>query len=156
MRRRVRVNKSKINLNRAKSVTFVFENCDVAEVPFRYIDTFAIDGLCDYITYSKNNGTSYSKICNSIYIGFDKSVDSVDYNSFGNSEWNTKVIDRIRSWNDITSVEIHFADRKPVEIIVPYTDGVMVENLHQKVVDYGEYGYVLLIDKDNVNDKEKE
>ena len=49
MRRRVRVNKSKINLNHAKSVTFVFENCDVAEVPFRYIDTFAIDGLCDYI-----------------------------------------------------------------------------------------------------------
>lgn len=70
------------------------------------------------------------------------------YSSFGNPEWDTSLIERIKKRNDIKSINIAYTDREDFEIVIPYYGNCMGENEHRELIDYGEYGYLLVIDED--------
>ena len=154
MRRRVRVKNNEIDFEYAKSIELIFYDYDTVEIPIKFISNVIISGLSDYITFYKGKKTEYDKSCDYISIGFEKSIESLEYFKFGNPNRKENIINRIRSHKDIVSIVVKYENRKSIEIVVPYFHNDIEENKLQVLFNLAEYGYTLSIDKNNIEHKD--
>lgn len=97
------------------SIDIVFENCEVARIPRKQINYFAIDGVKEKITFNIH-GEWHNKVSEHFYISIRKKY--LETQKMKND--NISILERIQRTVDIASVSIIYKNKMENNILVPW------------------------------------
>lgn len=97
------------------SIDIVFENCEVARIPRKQINYFAIDGVKERITFNIH-GTWHNKVSEHFYISIRKKY--LETQKMKDNK--ISILERIQGTIDIASVSIIYKNKMENNILVPW------------------------------------
>ena len=106
-----------------KHITFVFENCEYITINGKYVGYFLVDNIETRIARIASNSISKQEIAKTFVIEIHKDADRERY-PFDDMVFAEKhtVFERIKSYNDITSIEFVLEENYPEDENSPYTE----------------------------------
>lgn len=135
------------------AVEFVFENCEVMNIPGKYFSDFYIDNINTYFKRIAANAIEKIDEAGTIVLSIHKDADK-EYHSFGLSDYKMTKFDRILAYNDITFIRF-FLDGKKYFYRIKWDDDMMSENLNQ-TSQKSRFGHLYLVISDNALTNMKE
>ena len=107
-------------MKKIKKVEFVFENCEVIEIPVGCLYVFSLEDIKERISRKAINLVAESKYTESCAICISKNANK-EYQPFGVEHFDKDFIfDRIRRFNDITYFDITYDNDEKESIYVDY------------------------------------
>lgn len=130
-------------------IEFVFENVEFFSIDAKYIGTFLLDGITESIRRDACNSISRYKIVKKVCIEIFKEGDG-EYSWLGGVE---KKFDRLRRYNDIVSVVVHYSDHTEEGFYVDYSDAHDETNDYQttRISNQGNL-YIVINAKETIDD----
>ena len=110
-----------------EKIKLTFENCETADIPGWMIGEFLVSDIATEISRLGINYIGKMQIANSIVIEISRLINT-PFKGFGQYKEDYMLFDRIRDWNDITSIDIYY-ERERED---------MPENFETYLVDYSE------------------
>ena len=102
-----------MKLRGLKSIDLVLENCEVVNIPIRYIGYLQAENFKRIITINNGEYFDYT-VCKSFVIEIFKEIDrDIEYYPFGsqNSDDKESIINRLKRFADITQIEFIYEDK---------------------------------------------
>jgi hypothetical protein len=93
-----------------RKIEFVLENCEVVIIDGKYVGAFGMSDIRKKLSRLASNYVGMSEVCHSFYIELHKDANKL-CDTFGCGECETKAFDRLRQYDDITSVKVSLYDQ---------------------------------------------
>lgn len=122
-------------MKKIKKVEFVFENCEVIEIPVNSLFIFSLEDIKERISRKAINMVASTRYTESCAICISKNANK-EYQPFGVEHFDKDFIfDRIRRFNDITYFDITYDNGESESIYVSYkseSEDIGAKNLNME------------------------
>ena len=115
-----------------KKITLVFENCETCDLDVDMFDRLAIYGIKqDITTHSPNNSVDKKYSCDDLSLEINEKGLIQNASSYDNDYQSLE--NRLKTYKDITAVDITYEDNTKQEIYVLWNDENDYENKYQTI-----------------------
>ncbi len=132
------------------SINFGFENCEYAEIPIEYVQSFYFRKSCTTTSYQHyGQGLYRHDVIDYLEILFKDSFKEYVYKPFEGMYEDGFVKDRIKKYPDISWFGFKFEDGSEENYVVKWQTDDPYENKGQSYSEDGLFGDVLVIGQEN-------
>ena len=93
-----------------RNIKLTLENCETITIDGKYIADFSLSDIRKTIARRGCNWIDVSESCHEFYISLHSDANK-PYSSFGVEDWKSTVFERLRRYDDITSITIRLYDQ---------------------------------------------